>query len=263
MDDDVVQDRLAAYGEAFMSMFDDCEAHREQGQGNRGAPCFPSTSMAEEPEDDTGAEVTPGEHMTPRRSIDVLVKDAKKAKSCLTNPRTPQGRPVPLRLGGERGALPFSDQKTPQGPRTSSRGGATSPWSAPPALELSSDDMRLTHTDFASMQREVELMGGAGLRKEERKRLKARLLERIKAKPEKRHRMSKKIGLPLAQKAAAAEKSARELAIQSGMLQRSGAKKLRSVKKKGSDAGGLRELRGSFKNGVLKIGKTDRGTRRR
>lgn len=143
------------------------------------------------------------------------------------------------------------------------------------AEEGSEEPDMLSREALDEMRREVQELGATALDKKSRKEYENRKLAEIGAKPEKGPRIAAVIGKGMAKKQVERSEKALEEAINAGLVQRKGSKKLKqslvtgggSKPRKGGKSGGgggLNEgLGGRFKDGVLHVGKVHKVDKRR
>eukprot|EP00878_Enallax_costatus_P021103 GHUV01022334.1.p1 GENE.GHUV01022334.1~~GHUV01022334.1.p1 ORF type:complete len:294 (+),score=96.45 GHUV01022334.1:302-1183(+) len=270
-----VPDALAAYGEQFMSMFDDYDEQlakrpkqevADPGLGSEPSSNGAGTSGASDGEFDDEMKERQASHLSagPSEAASGPGGPSSKLQTFLSG-RKGTGR-------AEGAAAPskaqlLEQQRQLEQQRLVERKLKKQFLSAKVSKIFSEVDVyqldraqgtepdELTPEEFAQMRRDVELLGASALDKRSAKAWKASMLARLGASVDKAPRTPAKIGLGMAKKAKQREAVALQEAIAAGMVKAKGrGKKIRAEKAKQRDKG-LMEAGPGFRNGVLKLGK--------
>ncbi|KAL4444596.1 hypothetical protein ABPG77_002413 [Micractinium sp. CCAP 211/92] len=287
---DDLQSRLAAYGERFMSMFDDHNSEDEQplaatngrgesestdGSDSQDEAATHDSASEASGSDSDDEEQQPQTGSRKKKKVDVVEHIFDSRRGSAGSKRG--GGPAGGAGGGPGGAAAaaqaaqaaelarlqqerkrFMSAKAavlagdgPQQPQAGRR--RRSSGGAPSLAAAPADGEGLSREEFLQIHREVQLLGATALDKKARKKFEAEQLARIGAKAAARPRIPASIGVGMAKKQAQRDQRALEEGIAAGMIQQKGmGKKKRREKARQLDRG-LNEDRGAFKPGVLRV----------
>ncbi|KAK9826833.1 hypothetical protein WJX81_005441 [Elliptochloris bilobata] len=231
--------RLAAHGEAFLSLF---------GDSATAPPTMPANQMNVSA---VGAAAGPPESHEAGGSSD---EEADGGATCsgveevVFQPRGRKGSGTP---GSERRRFLSGAAERVH----SSAALSAAPPTAGGPRGWNAEEQK----DFEKMRQEVHMCGAAALDKRQRKAFEAARLQSLNARAEKAPRTVAAIGLGMAKKRTERERQAQEDAIDAGLLQRKGLGKKRrraalaACTGARGGAAGLREDNGAFRGGVLRV----------
>ncbi|EFN59683.1 hypothetical protein CHLNCDRAFT_133205 [Chlorella variabilis] len=286
--DAALAERLAAYGERFLQMFDDHDDRRPAAPPSRpAAHSGSSDSDAGGSSDGSGsgreggaeAAVDPVEHIFEGRGGKAAARRASNGVGSAGRAPGPRGA-GPAGGSGGLPATPQQQQRVQEAARlkaerkrfmsskpavVSGSGGAGeqggsgrrrvpggTPGSGSAAGGGEAEDV-VSRAEFLEMQREVQLYGASALDRKSKKKFEAEMLAKLGAKAAARPRIPASIGHGMARKQAQRDERALLEGIAAGMIQQKGmGKKKRREKGKKVDRG-LMEDGGAFRPGILRV----------